>query len=257
LKILLREAVGLMPPRHPKNIRPENIRPENIRVASYNIRKCIGLDRRRDPARIIAVLNELDADIIALQEADRRIGARASAIPLEILHRETPYRAVPLGGRADSIGWHGNAILVRRGVEIMDAAHVTLPTIEPRGAVRADVGIAGQRLRIIGMHLDLSGMRRHSQARAIIAAAEAGDAPPSIILGDCNAWRRGAASMQAFARHFDLVETGPSFHSRRPVAELDRIFHCRSLQAIAGGVHQTALSARASDHLPVWSEFAI
>jgi endonuclease/exonuclease/phosphatase family metal-dependent hydrolase len=236
-----------MPPRNPST----------LRVASYNIRKCIGLDRRRDPDRILAVLNELDADIIALQEADRRIGARASAIPMAALHRDTPYRAVPLGGRADSIGWHGNAILLREEAEIVNAAQLTLPTLEPRGAVRADVVIRGHALRIIGMHLDLSGMRRHSQARAIIAASEEPDAPPSIILGDCNAWRRGAASMQAFARHFTMVETGPSFHSRRPVAELDRIFHCPSLGAIAGGVHQSALSARASDHLPVWAEFRV
>ena len=75
----------------------------NLRVASYNIRKCIGLDRRRDPERTVAVLNEIDADIITLQEADRRVGARASAIPPELLHRDSRYRAVELGGRSDSI----------------------------------------------------------------------------------------------------------------------------------------------------------
>jgi endonuclease/exonuclease/phosphatase family metal-dependent hydrolase len=47
-----------------------------LKVASYNIRKAIGLDRKRDPDRIISVLREVDADIIALQEADRRVGAR-------------------------------------------------------------------------------------------------------------------------------------------------------------------------------------
>jgi endonuclease/exonuclease/phosphatase family metal-dependent hydrolase len=41
-----------------------------ITVASYNIRKAVGLDRRRDPGRIIAILAEIDADIVALQEAD-------------------------------------------------------------------------------------------------------------------------------------------------------------------------------------------
>ncbi len=38
-----------------------------LKVASYNIRKAIGLDRKRDPDRIISVLREVDADIIALQ----------------------------------------------------------------------------------------------------------------------------------------------------------------------------------------------
>ena len=44
-----------------------------IRVASYNIRKAVGLDRRRDPERILAILNELGADVVALQEADRKL----------------------------------------------------------------------------------------------------------------------------------------------------------------------------------------
>lgn len=54
---------------------------KTIRVASYNIRKAIGTDRRRVPERVIEVLNELDADIIALQEADRRFGVRSAALP--------------------------------------------------------------------------------------------------------------------------------------------------------------------------------
>ena len=233
----------------------------NLRVASYNIRKCIGLDRRRDPERTVAVLNEIDADIITLQEADRRVGARASAIPPDLLHRDSRYRAVELGGRSDSIGWHGNAILVRDTVDLVSCAQLTLPTVEPRGAVLADVTLAGKPYRIIGMHLDLSGLRRHSQVRAILHAStmpntNAEHVPPAIIMGDCNAWRRGAASMRAFSSQFNMVETGPSFHSRRPVAELDRIFHCPSLTAVRGGVHHSALSARASDHLPVWAEFA-
>ena len=53
----------------------------SFKVASYNIHKAVGLDRRRDPDRVVAVLRELDADIIALQEADLRTGTRASVLP--------------------------------------------------------------------------------------------------------------------------------------------------------------------------------
>ena len=49
-----------------------------VKVASYNMRKAIGTDRRRNPERILQVLREIDADIIALQEADRRFGTRAA-----------------------------------------------------------------------------------------------------------------------------------------------------------------------------------
>ena len=39
-----------------------------IRVATYNIHKCRGLDRRTSAERIAAVIAELDADVVALQE---------------------------------------------------------------------------------------------------------------------------------------------------------------------------------------------
>jgi len=51
-----------------------------IKVASYNIRKAIGTDRRRSPDRIIEVLNEVGADLVALQEADRRFGKRTAVL---------------------------------------------------------------------------------------------------------------------------------------------------------------------------------
>ena len=74
-----------------------------LTFATYNIRKAIGLDRRRDPARILAILREIDADIVALQEADRRFGERASALPQSQIAEHSPYQAVPVARRPDSI----------------------------------------------------------------------------------------------------------------------------------------------------------
>jgi len=46
-----------------------------IRVATYNVHKCRGLDRRTNPDRIAGVIAALDADIIAIQEiVDARNG---------------------------------------------------------------------------------------------------------------------------------------------------------------------------------------
>jgi endonuclease/exonuclease/phosphatase family metal-dependent hydrolase len=57
-----------------------------VTVASYNMRKAIGLDRRRDPHRVLDVLHEIDADVVALQEADKRFGGRAAAGAHRALH---------------------------------------------------------------------------------------------------------------------------------------------------------------------------
>ena len=39
-----------------------------IRIATYNIHRCRGMDRRTSPLRIAEVLREIDADVVALQE---------------------------------------------------------------------------------------------------------------------------------------------------------------------------------------------
>lgn len=97
-----------------------------LTFASYNIHKGVGLDRRRDPERILSVLHEIDADIIALQEADRRIGERASVLPRAEID-DTPWRLVEVAKRPRSIGWHGNALLVRREMDVVAGDPLDLP----------------------------------------------------------------------------------------------------------------------------------
>ena len=225
-----------------------------IRVASYNMRKAIGTDRRRNPERTIEVLNELDADVVALQEADRRFGARTSAIPFHLLDEHSDYKPVPFEARDGSIGWHGNALLVRKSVEIVDKTLIHLPSLEPRGAVLADIRLNGESLRVVGMHLDLSGLWRRRQAHAILAHVHARDAPlPTVLMGDLNEWSRGSGCLRDFAQHCRFAECGRSFHSRRPVAQLDRIMVTGGLGIVESGVHVSPAARKASDHLPVWA----
>jgi endonuclease/exonuclease/phosphatase family metal-dependent hydrolase len=225
-----------------------------VKVATYNIRKAIGTDRRRSPERILAVLGEIDADIVALQEADRRFGKRLSAIPHHMLLEHSDYAPVAIGGRPLSIGWHGNAILVRRGTEVKHSEIVPLPTLEPRGAVLAEIVLNGQPLRIIGTHLDLSGLWRRRQIRALLARLDSATHHlPTVLMGDFNQWSdRGALSEFAFHRH-RLVKTPPSYHSTRPVARLDRIIISHDLTVEESGVHMSELARGASDHLPLWA----
>ena len=126
-----------------------------LKVASYNMRKAIGTDRRRRPERTLEVLREIDADVIALQECDRRFGQRQGVISPHMLEEHSPWKAVSFGVRSGSMGWHGNAILVRKDAQILDCEIIHLPALEPRGAVMADLRIGGESLRVVGMHLDL------------------------------------------------------------------------------------------------------
>lgn len=229
-----------------------------IKVATYNIRKAVGLDQRRDPARIIAVLNEIDADIITLQEVDRRFGARVSALPLAMLEAETPWMPVPLHFRPAAIGWHGNAILVRKGIEVRHAEPIPMPTLEPRGAVMAELVVAGHPLRVIGVHLDLSGLWRRRQIRALLAAIDASPRyMPTVMMGDFNQWSDSGALSELAFHHHRLVQTPKSFHSARPVARLDRIIVSHEIRVSAADCHVSPLSKQASDHLPLWASINI
>ena len=251
----------------------------SITVASYNMRKAIGTDRRRNPQRVLDVLHEIDADIVALQEADKRFGGRASAVPHELIdehgmykpvhfgrrHRRTLER-IPGGARAErliklktrNIGWHGNALLVKRHIGVIDVCAIDLPTLEPRGAVMAELLIGDRPLRVIGMHLDLSGLWRRRQMRAILhAIASRVQKMPTVLMGDTNDWRDAAGCLRDLGPHYQVAPTGPSFHSRHPVACLDRIIVHTDLSIEAAGVHRSAASKRASDHLPVWARLSV
>ena len=206
-----------------------------LTFASYNIHKGVGLDGRRDPERIIAVLRELHADVIALQEADRRFGERESVLPKALLD-ETPWHAAPVARRPRSLGWHGNALLVRRDIEIEFAAPLPLPTLDHE----------------VGAHLDLSGLRRRDQIRAMLRhCAQCESACPTVLMGDFNQWGHSRGALREFAAPWRALPLGNSFPSRHPLAPLDRIVHSGEWTVSAAGVHHSALAAVASDHLPV------
>jgi endonuclease/exonuclease/phosphatase family metal-dependent hydrolase len=226
-----------------------------IRVASYNIRKAIGTDRLRRPQRILDVIGEMKPDIIALQEADRRFGARVSALPLPMIaaHDLVP---VDFNTRAESIGWHGNTILMKRQTELVHSQCIALPTLEPRGAVLAEFQIGSQVLRVVGMHLDLSGLWRRRQIRAIIGEVAKRPAMPTIFMGDLNEWAPHGGALVEF-RRYRIAHTGPSYHAQRPIGRLDRIIVDDHCTIRASGTHHSAKARRASDHLPVWAELDI
>ena len=222
-----------------------------LTFASYNIHKGVGLDRRRDPERILSVLHEIDADIIALQEADRRIGQRASVLPRADID-DTRWRVIEVAKRPRSIGWHGNALLVRRGIDIVSGEALDLPTIEPRGAACGEIIVEGHSLRVIGTHLDLSGLRRRDQIRSLLGFCNACERNlPTVIMGDFNQWGRQTGAMREFAQGWHIVTPGRSYPSRQPVATLDRIVASTHWNVVSSDVHHTALSTVASDHLPV------
>ncbi|MGR3660286.1 MAG: endonuclease/exonuclease/phosphatase family protein [Paracoccaceae bacterium] len=229
-----------------------------IRVVSYNIRKSLGLDRQRKPARILDVLNEINADVVFLQEVDRRVGDRKSTLSESLLSAHSDYHAAEVSIREQSLGWHGNAILVRNNIDIRAAWRMELPVVEPRGAVVADIVVKGIALRCVGTHLGLLARSRRQQITAIAKALKsAPDSFPTIIAGDFNEWRKSDSATDLFGEGFSAIEPLPSFHSALPVAALDRIIISNDISEHKSSVHRSKKSKIASDHLPLWADLRL
>ncbi|WP_112436650.1 endonuclease/exonuclease/phosphatase family protein [Rhizobium sp.] len=228
-------------------------RPEGTLIASYNVHKCVGNDRRFDPDRTSRVIHEIDADVIALQEADTRFGERTGILDLPRLERESGLVPVPISGVNKAHGWHGNVVLFKKGL-VRDVHQIKLPGLEPRGALVAELDLErGGALRIIAAHFGLLRHSRAQQAKVLLELMADKSDMPTILLGDLNEWRLGdRSSLHSFQSIFGPQPLAvPSFPARLPVLALDRIMANRKGVLTTVEAHDTPLSRVASDHLPI------
>jgi endonuclease/exonuclease/phosphatase family metal-dependent hydrolase len=238
-------------------------------VATYNVHTCVGVDRRYDPGRIAAVLCELGADIIGLQEVDSR---QDGPVPLD----QERYLAAVTGlqivsGAPETMyrGRFGNAILTRLPVHAVRHIDLSIPGCEPRGAIDVDLGFAGRVLRVVATHFGLRGGERHLQTRRLLealaasgngaAAAESdgqGEAP-LLVMGDLNEWRGRRGGIPALDRALGHAPAPRTFPSWCPLLPLDRIYATAPALLREFRVHRSPLARLASDHLPLRARLAL
>jgi endonuclease/exonuclease/phosphatase family metal-dependent hydrolase len=227
----------------------------HVRIASYNLQKCVGLDLRRRPDRSLQVINALQAQIVVLQEADKRLPPRPAALPHDMAESDG-WQVLDFGEPGGSLGWHGNAMLVRDTLRATRTAHIDLPGLEPRGAIRADLLTPLGPLRVVGLHLGLVRRYRLLQIAAIWRHLRDLPAMPTVWAGDFNDWSRGTA-LDTQAQGVTFLAPHASFPAPRPIAPLDRIALSPDLHAPAHGTYARRPARIASDHLPVWADLAL
>lgn len=223
-----------------------------MRIASYNLQKCVGIDLQRRPSRNMTVIRALRAEVVVLQEADKRLPPRPAALPHDLV-RKKGFERVDFGQPKGSLGWHGNAMLLRPSVTVLETSCISLPGLEPRGAIRADLLTPLGKLRIVGVHLGLFRRHRIMQLNAVTRALRALPEMPTVLAGDFNEWGPKTA-LDAATPGYDFVATGRSFPAPRPVAALDGFALSPSLTPLAYGVLTRRPAQSASDHLPIWLE---
>jgi len=234
-----------------------------LRLMTYNVHRCVGVDKRLDVERVAAVIAHSRPDIVALQELD--VG-RARTRGVDQAHA----LAGLLGMRS-----HFNAALHVEEEQYGDAILTALPErlvragplpgyprirgLEPRGAVWIAVDLGGVELQIINTHLGLVPGEQQAQVTALLGErwmmADAFTAP-AVLLGDFNAtpYSQTYRMLQTVMRDAQLGGRTPptaTFPSRFPFMRIDHVF-------LSGGIDVTTVTSPydplarvASDHLPL------
>lgn len=225
-----------------------------LRVATYNIHSAIGTDGRYDPVRVAAVIAQIDADIVALQEVPLAGPAGRDGFVTVLEHLPGWHGIARL---AAFVGDHGvgNAVLSRHPVQWRSDLDLSYPARETRLAVDADIriGEAGH-VRVIVAHFGLKPAERRHQADILLDAVRDADAPV-LLMGDFNEWHRWGRALRRIVGHFEPVPMRRTFPSRWPVFALDRIWAWPMQCRVHVYVHRSELARRASDHLPLVAEF--
>jgi endonuclease/exonuclease/phosphatase family metal-dependent hydrolase len=224
-----------------------------LRVVTYNIHRARGLDGRDRLDRIIDVLGEVDADIVALQEV------LAPQVP--VLAEATGMRVVFGRTRVLPQGPYGNVCLTRLQLVAHRSYSLTCRPFEPRGCLRADIDGDAGLLHVFNVHLGLHYTERVRQVRMLAGILDPAQLPgPRLVLGDFNEWFNGHASRLLRAEFGHpcgrrrSVRTHPSV---LPVFPLDRIYHDPAMGVERVGVHRSRLARVASDHLPTYADLRI
>ncbi len=223
----------------------------SLTVASYNVHRCIGRDGRHDPGRVAKVIEELQADVIALQEVDFRYHIRRGVDQLRFLAEATGLESVWGPVLYGPRGQYGNGLLTRHEVLAVRGIDLSVPRHQRRGALDIDLGVHGTRVRVIAAHLGLGLNERQTQVRRLLQALTGHDGAPLILLGDFNEWRPPSRPLRRLHRHFGRTPGLRSFPSNFPLFALDRIWVQPRSALVALEVHTSRWARRASDHLPV------
>jgi endonuclease/exonuclease/phosphatase family metal-dependent hydrolase len=230
---------------------------ETFTVASYNVHQCVGLDGRLDIKRIAHVLSELDTHLIGLQEVGTHPQGMHSLSQMEYLADATGLHAIAGPTIERQTGPYGNVLLTGWRVLGSRLLDLSVPGREPRGAIDAELDIAGQRVRVIVTHLGLRAAERRYQVRRLLAALSEGQHRFIVVLGDINEWILRSRPLRWFHARFGKPPAPRTFPSWLPLFALDRVWVLPREALLDIRTHATAITRIASDHLPVRAVIAV
>ena len=221
---------------------------------TWNCHGAIGRDLRCRPERILAVIERLKPDILALQEVDGRthLGRRERAFEWFAEHLGPNVAEARTILRRDRD--HGHILWSRWPMRSVETLTLPGKGVETRMAIEAEIETPSTTITVLATHMGLSPFARTSQAEFLAARASA-SRHRVIVLGDTNAWRLSGGVDAALRGALPTAMTPNSFPSWWPLVPMDRIHAGNGLVLANGFADRDA--AKASDHLPVVADFVI
>jgi endonuclease/exonuclease/phosphatase family metal-dependent hydrolase len=226
-----------------------------MRVLTYNTHKCRGMDGRTSAIRIAEVLQEVDADVIALQEV---LEHQAETIAKDLR------MGYALGETRKHRGYaYGNVVLSRFPIREARNYDLSVRGREERGCLRADLQVSGTVLHVFNVHLGTAFLERRTQGRRLMAPELLNDTEiesPRIVLGDFNEWTQGLAT-RLLRRHLESADVRAHLQRSKtypgvlPFLHLDHIYYDPALRLERLTLWRTKKALVASDHLPLVGEF--
>ncbi|MDB5651912.1 MAG: endonuclease [Hyphomicrobiales bacterium] len=241
-----------------------------IRLLTWNVHRCLGVDGRISPQRIAEVIGQARPDVVALQEVDvlrKRTGLVDQADEIA--------RALGMNSHFNPAvrvleELYGDAILTTLPSKLMHTGRLPgrpgLRTLEPRGALWAQIEAGGMSLQVVNTHLSLVARERRTQTDALFGPEWIGRADctgPVALVGDFNlvprsrVYGRLSRRMNDAQRAPGMGKPKPTFPAGFPVLRIDHVFTRGAVTVRSVEVIRTEVTRVASDHLPLVVEFEL
>ncbi|WP_250030405.1 endonuclease/exonuclease/phosphatase family protein [Paractinoplanes maris] len=211
-----------------------------LRVVSYNVH---GL--KDDRAALIALIRELEPDVLVVQEAPRRFRWRHKSAALA-----DDLGMVVAAGGLPSLG---NLLLVSLRVAVHETwcmRYPLTPGRHLRGAAFARGSVRGGQFTVSGSHLATDPAERPTQAALWKQELSRIDGPV-IAAADLNEGPGGGAWRTVGDGLISSADAPATFPATLPNRRIDGIFVSPGITIERYGVVESEQARRASDHLPV------
>ena len=236
------------------NSQNNEAKPLSLKIASYNVRNAKGMDNVVDFDRVAKVINDMDAQAVAIQELDSATQRSHGLVVLDELAKRTNMFASFNASIEFSGGKYGNGILTKEKPLRKEA--IALPGREEK---RSLLIVELEDYVVCCTHFSLNEEDRQASIVLIQQQTEKYQSKPVFLAGDFNAYPN-STEIRELSKNWILLSdtTKATFPSDGPAELIDYIFlKSNNLNNYIAKSADVVNEPMASDHRPLWVEVTI